>query len=110
VAAPTVRTVPVVADDGAVIGVVSVDHVSERPAAERDTTSVEGVMVHLDQLPQLDADEPASRAFEGVGNRGVVVLTDHDRPVGVITAERLVVVAQRRARAERPDVAGRTPL
>jgi Zn-dependent protease len=85
-----------VARDGRLAGVVSIERA--RRAADHRSARVRDVMTPLSEVPTVAADEPASAALDALADTEVVVALDGDTPVGLISAERLVAAAERRAR------------
>jgi Zn-dependent protease len=94
-----------VTDGGDIVGVVPVEDGARIEEWERRSVSIGTVMVPVRDLPVVDADAAATTALESLDDRGVVVVSDRGRPVGLIDTERFLSVARRRART----LSGRRP-
>ncbi len=86
-----------VTSDGSVVGVVRTDDVRRVPPTDRPSLPVSAVMRSVEGLPKVGADEDAATLLAKLGEEGVAVVTDRDRAVGVVSAERLARLVQRRA-------------
>jgi CBS domain-containing protein len=62
----------------------------------RATTSVGDIAVPMDRIPVAHPEEPAKDLLERVAEGdGVVLVVDHDRIAGIVTATDLERLAQR---------------
>jgi Zn-dependent protease/predicted transcriptional regulator len=87
---------PVVGPDGHPVGLVTLERVRAVPAPLRATTSVGDIAVPMDRIPVAHPEEPAKDLLERVAEGdGVVLVVDHDRIAGIVTATDLERLAQR---------------
>jgi Zn-dependent protease len=72
-----------VAENGRLVGTISLDDASDRTAATR----VADAMIQLDDPPLIDEREPLDELVEWVGNQDGLVVDDQSRPTGMIAIE-----------------------
>jgi Zn-dependent protease/CBS domain-containing protein len=86
--------------DGRPSGVVDVDDIRRVPRAERATTLVTDIMVPTDELPSIDTHDDARELLDRMSGPGAdrLLVRDHGRPVGVLTAPRVATTVRRMAR------------
>lgn len=89
-----------VTDQGRLVGVIGVDAVGGIGADERDRTQVGSVMAPLDSVTTVAKTAPATDALDAVKRQQLVLVIDDEEPIGVVTTEQLVALAQRRASFE----------
>lgn len=86
---------PVVEADR-LVGVIGVDEVRRLDPSRWPEVAVRDVMTPVDELPTVEESRSAGEALEDlVGPGRVVIATEDGRPDGLITTQRLAMVAQR---------------
>ena len=93
-----------VADVESPVGVAVLGDVAAVPRPERSRHSIRDVMRPMDDLPHIDATEPASSVLEALVAHDAAIVTDNGKPVSVLTAQ---AVRSRMSREE-ALTAGRT--
>jgi Zn-dependent protease/CBS domain-containing protein len=88
-----------VVDDGRVVGLVTLHELRNTPVEARATTRVERVMVPLEASLVVDPGTPVVDALDRMvtGRVGRLVVLEHDRLVGLITANGIVHLTQIRS-------------
>lgn len=81
--------------EGVVNRLVTLRALAAVPANERSTTSVRSVAQHLDTLPTVQADEPASDLFTRLHPGAVAVVREGAVPVGTVQAAELGTALER---------------
>jgi Zn-dependent protease/predicted transcriptional regulator len=87
---------PVVDADGHPVGLVTLERVRAVPAPLRSTTTVGEIATPMDKIRVVRPEDPARELLDRVvEGDGVVLVVDHDRIAGIVTATDLEQLARR---------------
>jgi CBS domain-containing protein len=87
---------PVVDADGHPAGLVTLERVRAVPAPSRSTTTVGQIAIPMDKIRVVRPEDPARELLDRVvEGDGVVLVVDHDRIAGIVTATDLEQLARR---------------
>jgi predicted transcriptional regulator len=92
-------TYPVL-DDGRVVGLLPFRRVAAVPRGDWDERRVRDCLLPLDEVPQLERDEPAVDALAELAQSGIDrgLVLDHGRLVGLLSGTDLARALQARPR------------